>query len=64
MPTRSLSRRVTRISGAITPAIDPAFRAFAAEVIRFGGHEPRPAVVDRLARWLTTGRQIGSDPPC
>ncbi len=36
MPTRSLSRRVSRISGAIEPSIDPSFRAFARAVIRLG----------------------------
>lgn len=56
MPHRSLSRRVTKISSAITPAIDPAFRAFAAAVIRFGGNEPTTETTERLARWLAEDR--------
>jgi hypothetical protein len=51
MPGRRLTGRLTRIDQHRTPAIDPQFRAFAADVIRFGGHEPTPEAVERLARW-------------
>jgi len=52
LPTRSLSRRVTRITAATTLSIDPSFRRLAAAVIRFGGQEPTPNAVRRLAEWL------------
>ncbi|MDQ3692646.1 MAG: hypothetical protein M3464_03325 [Chloroflexota bacterium] len=51
MPTRALSRRVMKITGVITPAVDPSVRAFASAVIHFGGYEPTPAAVEQLAHW-------------
>jgi hypothetical protein len=35
--------------------IDPSLRAFATEVIRFGGHEPTPEAIEQLARWYAGG---------
>ena len=55
MTRQRLITRLTAISERHEPPIDPQFRAFAQAVIRFGGHEPTPASVDRLARWYAGG---------
>ena len=57
MSRRRLTARLSAISERHEPSVDPQFRAFARAVIAFGGHEPTPDAVDRLARWYAGYRQ-------
>ena len=56
MPTRALSRRVSRVSASIDPMPDAAFLAYARAVVAWGGGEPDEDAAVRLARALASTR--------
>lgn len=61
MPPR-LRRRLQHVAIRIEPPVHPQFRTFAADVIRFGGHEPSPVAIEQLARWYAGGYRSQPDP--
>ncbi len=53
---RTLSRRISRVSGRLAPASDPAFLTYARAVSAWGGGEPDEAAAVRFARDLAGTR--------